>query len=96
MLPQTKTRKQCRFRVGDIVKVAARPENPCEVMVTEWSATAEEWVLFIIDKRTLKGDFVYDDGNDNTLTLVRRPEPDKRRKGDCVQAETGARRPKNG
>ena len=71
-----KARKTCRFRVGDIVKVAARPDNPCEVMVTEWYATAEEWVLFIIDKRTLKGEFCYDNAATSEIELVRRPSKD--------------------
>ena len=69
-------RKTCRFRVGDIVKVAARPENPCEVMVTMWYAIAEEWVLFIMDKRTLKGEFVYDNAALFEIELVRRPGKD--------------------
>lgn len=69
-------RKTCRFRVGDIVKVAARPENPCEVMVTEWYAIAEEWVLFIMDKRTLKGEFCYDNAALFEIELVRRPSKD--------------------
>lgn len=58
------------FRRGDIVSVAARPDNPCEVLVV-YQLNEGDYVLYLLDKRTLKGEFIYD--SSDQIKLARRP-----------------------
>ena len=64
-------RRKCRYEKGDILRHADRPDNPCEVLSTA-ELPHRDWVVFVMDKRTLLGAFLYDD--DDRLTLVRRPD----------------------
>lgn len=64
-------RRKCNYEKGDILRHADRPDNPLEVFCA-CELPHRDWVLFVMDKRTLLGAFVYDD--DAALTLVRRPD----------------------
>lgn len=66
--------KECQYKKGDIVRVAARPKNPCEVLVVAL-LPGRDAVLFLMDKVTLKGEYRYAD--DDEVSLVRRPAPNE-------------------
>lgn len=69
--PEVATRRKCLYQTGDILRHADRPENPLEVFCA-CELPHRDWVVFVMDKRTLLGAFLYDD--DDLLTLVRRPD----------------------